>query len=109
MTMPTQHRKRFWAMLGDIAEQVEWEVNGQPAYLDKESWRLIVCCGFMKETRTAKGIDGGYVVLGLRLRDIFTGLDDHTKRELAGELLEFVGAFGAEHGVVWSKEETEAA
>jgi len=94
--------RRFWAMLRDISRQVEWVVNGQLCHMDEESWRLVMCAAYTQETRIAQGINGGHVVLGLRLRDIFKGHDDETRVRIASELIELVYEFGARNSVKWT-------
>lgn len=106
--MTNEQRRKFWAMVGDITRQVVWEVNGEPTKLDKESWRLILCAGFTKEQRTARGIDGGYVMLGMRLRDIFRDYTPEAAKAEAADLITMVQAFGDQHEVKWSDPEEAA-
>lgn len=94
--------KKFWACVGDISRQVDLVINGKPCKADPESWRLVFCAGLKGENRIADGINGEKVVLGLRLRDIFAGLDDETREHVASDLITLVRAFGDEHGVQWS-------
>lgn len=100
--MTRSQQRRFWAALGDIAEQVKWPVNGGLTLMHKDDWRFVFCAAHVKEQRIAKGLEGGYVVLGMRLRDIFKGLPDDEAKRQASELIELVTAFGNEHGVRWS-------
>lgn len=100
--------RKFWAVMGDLSEQVDWPVNGELTRLDREDWRLIICAAYKQEQRIAEGLNGGHVVLGLRLRDLFKGLDDETKqREISG-LIELATAFGSERGVMWSDPEFQS-
>ena len=85
----------MWAVLTDIAKQVEWPVDGKPQKLDPEEWKSILTAGLKQETRVARGVGGGFVVLGQRTSKM-------TKRELS-EVIEFAYAFGAEHGVRWTE------
>lgn len=96
-----EQSRLMWACLGDIAKQVRWMVDGESVYLDKEDWKYIVSAGLKRHQRLAKGIDGGFVLLGLSTRKL-------TKPEMS-DLLEIIFAFGAEHGVVWSEPERVAA
>ena len=104
--MTAEQRKRFFAMLDDIAEQVDWPVNGDMGKLGKDDWKLILTAAYKQETRIAQGINGGQVVLGLRLRDIFRDLTDEQAKWEASELIALVDAFGSSKGVVWSKQES---
>lgn len=81
----------MWAALADISEQVEW--FGQK--LSAEDWKDLFT-GALRKARSVPGIDGGVVLLGQRTSSM-------TKREMA-DLLDFIGAFGADKGVQWSNE-----
>ena len=85
----------LWAVLTDIAKQVEWPVDGKPKKLDPVDWKNVLTAGLNQETRVARGVGGGFVVLGQRTSKM-------TKRELS-EVIEFAYAFGAEHGVKWTE------
>ena len=87
----------MWAVLTDISKQVEWPVDGKPQKLDPVDWKHVLTAGLKQETRVAKGVGGGFVVLGQRTSKM-------TKRELS-EVIEFAYAFGAEHGVRWTEKE----
>lgn len=85
---------RMWAMLTDISRQLQWPVDGEMVWLDKEDWKIIVSAGLNRSQRIAKGMDGGFVVLGLS-----------TRRMLASnfaDLITIMLAFGVEHDIVWS-------
>lgn len=86
---------KMWAMLHDIAEQVQWEVDGELRSLSPDDWKDILTAAYQKHQRVAVGIDGGFVLLGARTSKM-------GKREMA-ELIEFAYHFGAERGVVWSE------
>lgn len=88
-TRSTQQNARMWAMLTEIARQVEW--HGQK--LTAEDWKDMATAA-LKRQRVVPGIDGGFVVLGQRTSKMTVG-------EMA-ELMEFLDAFGAEHGVRFS-------
>lgn len=83
--------RRMWAMLGEIAAQVDW--YGQK--LTAEDWKHILSAS-LKKQRVAPGLDGGFVVLGLSTSKM-------TKAEMS-ELQELMAAFGAERGVKFSQE-----
>lgn len=80
---------RLWAMLTDIADQVEW--YGQS--LTKEDWKDILTAA-LKRQRAVPGVDGGFVVLGARTSDM-------GKQEMS-ELLELIAAFGSQQGVTFN-------
>lgn len=84
---------KLWSMLGDIARQVQWPVNGIMQYLDAEDWKALVTAAARQEVRMAAGLTGGVVMLGVSTKRM-------TVAEL-GDVIEFMHAFGAEHGVVW--------
>ena len=81
--------RRMWAMLGDIAEQVDW--YGQK--LTAEDFKHILSAS-LKKQRAVPGVDGGFVVLGLSTSKM-------SKAEMS-ELQELIEAFGAERGVRFS-------
>lgn len=87
---------KMWAMLADIAGQVEWPVNGVLGRLDSEDWKAIMTASVRQEIRMAAGVNGGVVMLGQSTRKM-------TVQELS-DLIEFMHAFGAERGVVWSEQ-----
>lgn len=90
-----EQNAKLWAMLGDIARQVPWAVNGAIQHLDAEDWKNIMTATVRQEVRMAAGINGGFVLLG-----------QSTKRMSVAELsdlIEFMHSFGAERGVTWSE------
>jgi hypothetical protein len=92
-----EQSRMMWSALGDIAKQVKWMVDGESVYLDKEDWKYVVTAGLKRHQRIAKGIDGGFVLLGLSTRKL-------TKPEMS-DLLEIIFSFGVERGVVWTERE----
>jgi hypothetical protein len=100
-TRTLDQNAKLWAMLGDIADQVQWQIDGKLEYLKPEEWKDILTAGLRKHQRVAAGIDGGFVVLG-----------EHTSSMTVGqmsELIELMYAFGAEHSVEWSEPVERAA
>lgn len=77
----------LWALLQDIADQVEWYGK----HLSPEDWKTLLTAGLKRENRVERGLDGGFVILG-------SSTSAMSKREFS-ELLEFSHAFAAEHGV----------
>jgi hypothetical protein len=81
--------RRMWAMLGEIAAQVDW--YGQK--LTAEDWKHILTASLTKQ-RVAPGLDGGFVVLGQSTSQM-------TKAEMS-ELQTLMEAFGADKNVKFS-------
>lgn len=86
---------KLWAMLGDIARQVQWPVNGVMQLLDAEDWKALMTAAARQEVRMAAGVNGGVVMLGVSTKRM-------TVAEL-GDVIEFMYAFGAERNVRWSE------
>lgn len=84
----------LWAMLTEVAEQLEWPVDGKMQKLCPEDWKHILSAGLKREQKVAQGIDGGFVILGQRTSKM-------TKREMS-DLIELITAFGVERGVKFS-------
>lgn len=87
---------KMWAMLADVARQVQWPVNGVMQTLDSEDWKALVTAAARQEIRMAAGLNGGVVMLGVSTRKMTVG-------EM-GDVIEYLYAFGAERGVVWGKQ-----
>lgn len=87
---------RLWAMLGDVARDVEW--YGQR--LTPEEWKDVFTAA-LKRQRAVPGIEGGFVVLGAHTSRM-------SKAELS-DLMELIEAFGAERAVKWSEPHGQAA
>ena len=86
---------KMWALLRDVSEQVPWPVNGCMTKLSAEDFKDIFTASLTKHHRMASGIDGGFVILGMRTSKM-------TKEQLS-ELVELIYAFGAEHDVKWTE------
>ena len=86
-TRSSEQNRRLWAMLTDVASQVDW--YGQK--LSPEDWKHIFTAS-LKKTRAVPGIDGGIVVLGQSTSRM-------TKAEMC-DLQTLIEAFAAERGVV---------
>lgn len=84
--------RRLWAMLGEVAQQVEW--YGQK--LTAEEWKHVFSAALAKQ-KVVPGLDGGFVVLGQSTSKM-------TKAEMS-ELQTLMEAFGAERGVNFSEEQ----
>lgn len=90
-----EQNAKLWAMLADIARQVEWPVNGVMQKLDSEDWKALMTAAARQEVRMASGINGGVVMLGISTRRM-------TVAEL-GDVIECMYVFGSERGVRWSE------
>lgn len=90
-----EQNDRMWAMLTEIARQVDWPVDGKMQKLSPEEWKDILSAGLKREQRVAQGIDGGFVILGQRTSKM-------TKREMS-ELIELIYAFGSERDVQFNE------
>lgn len=91
-----QNRK-MWAMLGDIAHQVEW----YGTHLSEEDWKDVFTAS-LRRVRVVPGIDANtFVPLGMRTSRM-------RKQEMA-DLLTLIEAFGAERSVKWTEPEKEDA
>ena len=86
MTRSVEQNARLWALLTDVSNQVNWYGNK----LTPEEWKDVFTAS-LKRHKTVPGIDGGFVVLGMRTSKM-------SVREM-GELMELIEAFGANHGV----------
>lgn len=87
---------KMWAMLADVARQKQWPVNGVLQWLPKEAWKDIFTAALVKESRSARGLYGGEVLLG-----------EHTSgmsQRKMGELIELMYAWGAENDIVWTEQ-----
>lgn len=82
----------LWARLGELSRQVNW--HGQK--LTPEDWKDVLTAALRKQ-RVVPGVDGGFVVLGQRTSQM-------SKSEMS-ELLELIGAFGAQQGVEFAEME----
>ena len=83
---------RLWAMLTDVAKQVDW--YGRK--LSAEEWKHVMTASMTKQD-VVPGIDGGFVVLGKSTSKM-------TKPEMS-ELQQLIEAFGAQQGVRFTAQE----
>lgn len=96
-----EQNRLMWAMLGDLSEQLPWPVDGERVALDSEEWKTILTAGLRRDTRMAKGIDGGTVLLGMKTSTM-------TKGEMS-DLIELMYAFGARQNIEWTDDEARAS
>jgi hypothetical protein len=92
-----EQNKKLWAMLRDVASQVQWPVDGELVFMSEWDWKDVFSAALKKHQRVAKGIEGGFVMLGAHTSRM-------TKQEMA-DLITLMEAFGVERGVVWSEVE----
>lgn len=84
--------RRLWAMLSEIAAQVDWYGHK----LTAEEWKDVFSAS-LKRTKVVPGLDGGFVVCGQSTSKM-------TKAEMC-ELQTLMEAFGAEQGVKFTAPE----
>lgn len=89
-TRTTAQNRILWARLTDVSNQVIW--HGQK--LAPEDWKDMASAALKKQA-VVPGLEGGFVVLGQRTSKM-------TKAEMT-ELIDFLGAFGDQRGVMWSR------
>lgn len=91
--------RKLWAMLNDVASQIELCVNGRMQRAAPEDWKAVFTAALNREQRMAMGLDGGVVFLGTRTSKM--------RRREFSELIELIYAAGTERGVVWSEKAME--
>lgn len=84
----------FWAVLTDVASQVE---HAGTKY-STEEWKLLFMHAWGREVRFLPGLDHKSVV------PVGQSSSDLSKQEMA-DLIEFILAWGAEHGVSFHEPE----
>ena len=88
-TRSLEQNSRLWAMLSEIAEQVEWYGKR----LTAEDWKTVFTAS-LRQTRVVPTIDGdGFVPLGMSTSKMSVA-------EMSA-LMELIEAFGAQRGVVF--------
>lgn len=87
--------RMLWAVLNDIAKQVEW--NGEK--LTREEWKHLITANLHGQ-KCVKGIQGGLVFMGQSTRKM-------NKKEFA-DVVTCAEQFGAENGVIFSIDAKEA-
>ncbi len=89
-----EQNRRMWAMLTDLSKQLQWPVDGEMQWLTPTDWKVIISAGLKRHQRVAKGIEGGFVMLGestsrMKMKDF-------------ADMITLMFAFGADRGIVWS-------
>lgn len=91
----TAQNDRMWAMLTDVATQLDW--HGQK--LTPDDWKILFLDALNREERSVHSITGsGFVDLGRSSSNL-------SKQEFS-DLLELVAAFGANHGVIFHDQDS---
>lgn len=83
--------RRLHASIRDVAEQVRWADD----YLSEEEWKRLFAASLYGQ-KVVPGLLGGFVVLTKRTAEMSSG-------EVA-ELQDFIYAWGAEKGVIFTEE-----
>lgn len=91
-----EQNDKMWAMLTDISRAKPMGRRHTP-----DDWKAIImnACGW--ECQFVEGLDGRPFPKGFRSSEL-------TKSQMSA-MIEFMNAFGAEHGVIWSDEARSAA
>ena len=90
----TDQNARMWAMLTEVARQVNW--HGQR--LSADDWKLVFMAALKQELRIVPNLDGtGFVQLGRSSSSLSVG-------EMA-DLMDLIAAFGAREGVTFAEPE----
>lgn len=79
----------MWASLSDISRQVVWHGNK----LSPDDWKEVISAG-LKQQRVVPGMEGGFVVLGVRTSKMSIS-------EMSA-MIELTYSFGIENGVKFS-------
>jgi len=97
-TRSGEQNRLLWALLTLAANNVPWVVNGKQVMLSADDWKDIFTASLHQENRIAKGINGGFVMLGRSTSQM-------TVTQMT-ELIEFVMAFLTERGIDVQEQET---
>ena len=74
---------------------MDWMIDGAMVKPSPEDCKDILSAGLTKSQRVARGIDGGFVMLGQRTSKM-------TVKEMT-EMIDLIHYFGDQHAVKWSK------
>lgn len=92
----TDQNARMWAMLTEVARQVEWD----GLKLSADDWKLIFMTALKQELRMVRNLDRtGFVQLGRSSSDLSVA-------EM-GDLMDLIAAFGAREGVTFAEPEAD--
>lgn len=88
-TRSAQANRAMWIALTEISRQVDWYGNK----LTPEEWKEVLSAS-LRQQRAVPGIEGGFVVLGIRTSRM-------SVKEMSA-MIDLCYAFGNEHGVKFS-------
>lgn len=91
----------LWRLLTIASQNVPWQVNGSEVMLSPEDWKAVFTASLHQEQRIARGIRGGFVMLGKSTSRM--SVDQMT------QMIEFIYSFLAEQGVIVDVQEQETA
>jgi len=94
-TRSLESNAKMWAMLHEVAVQVDW--HGRK--LSADEWKIVFSAALKKQD-VIPGIDGGFVAMGQSTSQM-------TKREMC-DLITIIEAFGAQYDVVFHDERVPA-
>jgi hypothetical protein len=81
----------LWRLLTITSKQVPWTVNGHDSMLSPEDWKDVFTASLHQELRIAKGIQGGFVMLGRSTSKM-------TVSQMTA-MIEFIYSFLSEQGI----------
>lgn len=94
--MTRKQQKKLNAMCGDMANQVDWPVDGVLRRMHKDDWRLLMVSTVLRQP-IASGVDGGpSVVLGRSSKELTV--------RTAQTVLDLLQHLGDSKSVNWSDE-----
>ena len=91
----------LWRLLTLASRHISWSVNGSEVMLSPDEWKDVVTASLHQEHRIARGIRGGFVMLGKSTSRMSV--------EQMTQMIEFLYSFLAENGVVVDVQEQETA
>jgi len=91
----TEQNRKLWAMLRDVARQIPLTIDGEMVWADETDWKDVFTAAYRRETRVARGLNGGVVMLGMRTSQM--------SQAAVSDLIEMIYAYGSEWGVEWSE------
>lgn len=92
--MTRDQQNLMYSMLRDVSHQCKLIINGKEVQGDIDDWKDVFTAALKKHHRIASGLDGGYVILGMRTSKL--------NKDQMGELIDLIGAYGSEKGVKWT-------
>jgi len=94
-TRTTDQNAKLWAMLSDVSRAKPEGRRHTP-----DTWKCLFMSACGHAVQFEQGLDGTPFPIGFR--------SSRLSKSQMSDLIEFIYAYGAQHGVVWS-DETEAA